>query len=298
MWYGSDNMRGALFMLGSMTAFTLNDACMKALGGTVPLFQAIFLRGIAVSLFLAALAWWMGAFKARISRRDRGLIAIRSACEAAVAWFFITALFNMPIANVTAILQVLPLTVALAAWLFLAEPLGWRRLLAIVIGLAGVLLIVRPGTDGFTIYSVYALVAVALITLREIVTRKIEGQVPSMAIALAAALAVTVFGGLGALGGAWVPLDGPAGLKLAGSACFIMAAYIFSVMAMRIGDVSFAAPFRYSGLLVALILGVLVFNEWPSGLTLLGAAIVVGTGLFTLYRERLAMRPARPRPVR
>lgn len=298
MWYGSDNMRGALFMLGSMTAFTLNDACMKALGGTVPLFQAIFLRGIAVSLFLAALAWWMGAFEARISRRDRGLIAIRSACEAAVAWFFITALFNMPIANVTAILQVLPLTVALAAWLFLAEPLGWRRLLAIVIGLAGVLLIVRPGTDGFTIYSVYALVAVALITLREIVTRKIEGQVPSMAIALAAALAVTVFGGLGALGGAWVPLDGPAGLRLAGSACFIMAAYIFSVMAMRIGDVSFAAPFRYSGLLVALILGVLVFDEWPSGLTLLGAAIVVGTGLFTLYRERLAMRPARPRPVR
>ncbi|MBT8409015.1 MAG: DMT family transporter [Alphaproteobacteria bacterium] len=298
MWYGSDNMRGALFMLGSMAAFTLNDACMKALGGAVPLFQAIFLRGIAVSLFLAALAWWLGAFGPRISRRDWGLIAIRSACEAAVAWFFITALFNMPIANVTAILQVLPLTVALAAWLFLAEPLGWRRLLAIVIGLAGVLLIVRPGTEGFTIYSVYALIAVALITLREIVTRKIEGQVPSMTIALSAALAVTVFGGLGALGGVWAPLDGPTSLKLAGSVFFIMAAYVFSVMAMRIGDVSFAAPFRYSGLLVALILGALVFDEWPSGLTLLGAAIVVGTGLFTLYRERLAMRPGRPRQAR
>lgn len=289
----ADNTRAALLMVASMTAFTLNDACMKALGGSLPLFQALFVRGVAVSIGLWALAWWMGALRLDLPRRDRGLVLLRSASEAGTAWLFITALFNMPIANVTAILQVLPLTVALAAFVFLSEPLGWRRMLAIIVGLVGVIIIVRPGAEGFNVYSLYVLGAVCLITLREIVTRKIGAQVPSLTIALAAAVVVTAFAGSGALFTDWAPMGARDGLLLGGAVAFIMAAYVFSVMVMRTGDITFAAPFRYSALVAALIVGLVFFGEWPDGWTLLGSLIVVATGLFALYRERIVARRLR-----
>ena len=103
--------------------------------------------------------------------------------EVAAAWLFLTALFNMPIANATAILQVLPLTVTLAGALFLGEALGWRRLLAILVGLVGVMLIVQPGAEGFTIYSIYVVLAVAVITVRDLSTRRMSPQVSSLSVA-------------------------------------------------------------------------------------------------------------------
>ena len=160
----SENTRGALYMMGSMTAFTLNDACMKLVSGQLPLFQAVALRSFPVILFLGFMAWRGGVFRTPIERRDKILIAVRTAVELAAAYFFISALFHLPIADVTAILQALPLTVTLAGAMFLGEPVGWRRLLAIVVGFSGVLLIVQPpflfgeGT-GFSIYSIYVLLA-------------------------------------------------------------------------------------------------------------------------------------------
>ena len=283
-------------MSASMACFTVNDAMMKALGETIPLFQALFLRGCATTVLMLGLTVALGAFRLPPGRADRMWILLRTLCEIGAAWFFITALFHMPIANVTAVLQALPLTVTLAGALFLREPVGWRRMLAILVGLVGVMLIVRPGPEGFDIHAIYALIAVLCVTLRDIATRRISAGVPSLSVAWAGALGVTLFAGAGAAVTDWVPMGGREWALLAGCALFILVAYLMSVMVMRRGEIAFITPFRYTGLLWALLLGLLIFDEWPDALTLLGAAIVVATGIFTLWREarqrRRARRPA------
>jgi S-adenosylmethionine uptake transporter len=282
----SDNMRGAMFMVASMTFFTFNDAFMKSLSGTLPLMQAMTLRGCAVIVALTILCRIMGQLRFDLSARDWRLMAIRAAAEAAGAYFFMTALFHMPIANLSAILQALPLSVALAAALFMREPLGWRRMTAILVGFAGVLLIIRPGGEDFDIYAVYALLCVAAVTLRDLIVRRMSREVPSVMVALTAAVGVTLMAVVGSFFVAWQPLDTIAVGKVAGAAVFVIGGYVFSVGAMRTGEIAFVAPFRYTSLLVALILGALVFDEFPGPVTLLGAFIVVVMGLFTLYRER------------
>ena len=153
----AENTRGAALMMASMAAFTFNDACMKSLSGDVPLFQAIFLRGLLTTTLLAA-AWRLsGKPRPLLNGRDTTLIVVRAAAEIAAAFLFISAIFNMPLANATAVLQALPLTVTLAGALFLGESIGRNRLLAIFAGLLGVLIILRPRADGFDAYSLYAL---------------------------------------------------------------------------------------------------------------------------------------------
>ncbi len=281
----SDNIRGALLMMGAMCAYTLNDAFMKSLADEIPLFQAIFIRGLGAIVFLVFMCKVLGQLRFTFPARDWGLVILRTVGEIGGTYFFLTALFNMPIANVSAILQVLPLSVALAAALFLREPLGWRRLSAIIVGFCGVLLIIQPGGADFSAYSLYALGAVACVTLRDIAVRRMSRSVPSVFVALVAAVGVTGLGGVGSLFVEWQPFTTLSGLQLAGATGFLIFGYIASVSAMRFGDIAFVAPFRYTSLLVALVLGVLVFGEWPNALALTGGVIVVATGLFTLYRE-------------
>ncbi len=282
----SPNTKGAFLMMGGMAAFTLNDACIKATGGALPLFQLLTIRGFLSSVMIYFLARHLGALDFRQSRSDWGLITLRSLSEVGAAYFFLTALMNIPLANVTAVLQMLPLTVTIGAALFFRERIGWRRMLAITTGFVGMLLIVRPGPDGFDTYALYALVAVAFVTVRDLSTRRMSSQVPSMLVTLAAAVAVLVFSALASTATRWAPLDGRLTLLLIGSSLFVVGGYVLSVIVMRIGEVSFVAPFRYTGLLWALILGWLVFGDWPDTVTFVGAAIVVLSGLFTLYRER------------
>ena len=280
-----ENFRGAGLMMVAMAAFTVNDVCIKSLAGELPLMQAIFLRGLLSSFLMFLVARRMGAIRMRFPRRDWGLIALRSTAEIGATFAFLTALYHMPIANVTAILQALPLTVALVAALVFGEPLGWRRMLAIAVGFVGVLLIVRPGAEGFSVYSLYALASVGFVTVRDLAARRLSGAVPSISVALINAMVVTLAGGIASTVQGWEPVEPWQGALLVMAAFFILGGYLASVMVMRMGEISFTAPFRYTGLVWALVLGYLVFGDWPRPLTLLGAGIVVATGLFTLYRE-------------
>ena len=290
MAFLNDNMRGALLMTGSMTAFTVNDAFMKALSDELPLFQSIFLRSIGVLICLTFIGLAVRQLNFRQSARDWKFIGLRSIFEVGGALFFLSALFNMPIANVSAILQALPLTVSLAAAVFLGAEMGWRRLSAILIGLVGVLLIVKPGGEGFNTYSLSALAAVGCVTVRDLLVRKISSNVPSMLVAWFTAFAVMTGAGLASITETWRPLSGLGQIQLTGAILTIIGGYIFSVTAMRHGDIAFVAPFRYTSLLVAVVLGFIVFAEVPDTLTIIGAMIVVATGLFTLYRETALKR--------
>jgi drug/metabolite transporter (DMT)-like permease len=286
----SPNIRGAGLMMASMASFTLNDTAIKATGGALPLFQLLTIRGAIATVLIFLLARRMGALSFRMPRRDAMLVATRSVSEVAAAYFFLSALLNMPLANVTAVLQVLPLTVTLGAALFFGETVGWRRGLAIMVGFVGMLLIVRPGSEGFTLYSAYALAAVVCVTIRDLTTRRMSGKVHSLTVTLSASISVLVFSALASTGTQWVAMDARLWGLMAAASVLIVGGYLFSVAVMRVGDVSFIAPFRYTGLLWALLLGWLVFGDWPDDITLLGAGVVVATGLFTLYRERASSR--------
>lgn len=282
----SENLRGALFMSGSMAAFTANDALMKSLAGDVPLTQAIFMRGVVTTLLMLMLARLLGGLQWRIPAGDRWRLAVRSCTDVLTSYFFLTALFHMPIANATAILQSLPLTVTLAGAIFLGETVGWRRYLAICVGFLGVLLVVKPGLEGFSIYGVYALVAVALVTVRDLVTRGMSNEVPTLTIALVNAVGVMIAFGVVTAFQPWTPITATTSWAILGASVTIILAYTCAVSAMRHGEISAVTPFRYTGLLWALLLGWLFFADWPDVITLCGAGLIVASGLFAFHRQR------------
>jgi drug/metabolite transporter (DMT)-like permease len=192
----------------------------------------------------------------------------------------------MPLANLSAILQALPLAITLGAALVFGDRIGWRRMTAILVGLIGVLIIIRPGTEGFDRWALLGVASVACVVVRDLAVRKVRGQVPSAVVALGAAVAVTLMGWIGASLQGWQTPTAGEGLRVLGAGLFLIVGYLTSVTAMRHGDIGLVAPFRYTSLLWAIALGFLVFGDLPDGWTLFGAAIVVGAGLFTLWRER------------
>ncbi len=286
----SPNVKGALLMMGSMAAFTLNDVVVKLLAQNMPLFQIVFLRGLLTTAMLATVVVAFGKLSFRIPRGDRMKVMLRTVFEVLTVVTFLTALVNMAIANATAILAALPLAVTLGAAVLFGEEVGWRRWTAIGVGAFGVLLIVQPGTEGFNAYSLLALGAVALVAGRDLATRAFSDDVPLMSVAVLTAAAVCVFGGVMSLTIDWVPVTTRDAGYLVLCAIFIIGGYVLSIFVMRTGDVSVTSPFRYTALIFALILGVIVFDELPNALALTGAGIVVATGVFTLIRERQVAR--------
>jgi drug/metabolite transporter (DMT)-like permease len=281
----SNNSRGILYMVVAMTTFTLNDTFMKLATETVPLSQAIAVRGTLTVLALVVLAQLMGVKRLGLSIVDRKLLGWRTFAEVGGTITFLLALRQMPLANISAILQSLPLAVTLAAAVLLKEPVGWRRMTAILVGFCGVMMIVRPGTEGFNIWSVLALVSVGFIVLRDLSTRQVGAHIPSVVIALYSAVAVTIMGYAGLALESWRILSVTETLMVASAAGILIMGYMFSVMAMRVGDVAIIAPFRYSSLIVAIFLGWLVFDTLPGIWTVVGAVVVVATGLYTYLRE-------------
>jgi drug/metabolite transporter (DMT)-like permease len=176
--------------------------------------------------------------------------------------------------------------VTLAAALVFGEAIGWRRMTAILIGFVGVLIIIRPGPDGFDIWSLMGLGAVFCVVVRDLATRKLSRATPSINVAVWASASVMLVGVLAAFYEGWQGVTWGEGLMIAAASAALLFGYMFSIMVMRVGDIGFVAPFRYTALLWALVLGWLSFGTLPDGVTLLGAAIVVASGIYLLLRER------------
>ena len=271
----------------NMLAFVVNDAFMKFLFIDISIYQAIFLRGVITIPMLALMAVYRNQITFSVNKSDWKYIWLRVAGEVGAAVFFLSALAQIPLANVTAILQAVPLTVTMAAALFLRETVGWRRWLAIIIGFLGVTIIVRPGVDGFSVYSLYAIAAVFCVTLRDIATRKLSKDVPTSLVAMITGVAITLYGAIMLPSVVWIPLTATHWFLLILAAIAIVFGYLFSVLAMRTGETSFIAPFRYTAMVWAIGLGIILFNDWPDNLTLLGTTIVIATGIYSFHREKL-----------
>ena len=283
----SENIKGAIFMSINMLAFVVNDAFMKFLFIDISIYQAIFLRGVITIPMLALMAVYRNQITFSVNKSDWKYIWLRVAGEVGAAVFFLSALAQIPLANVTAILQAVPLTVTMAAALFLRETVGWRRWFAIIIGFLGVTIIVRPGVEGFSVYSLYAIAAVFCVTIRDIATRKLSKDVPTSLVAMITGVAITLYGAIMLPSVVWVTLTGTHWFLLILAAIAIVFGYVFSVLAMRTGETSFIAPFRYTAMIWAIGLGIILFNDWPDNLTLLGTTIVIATGIYSFHREKV-----------
>ena len=282
----NNNMKGAALMTGCVSAYVINDAFMKLLFSEVALFQAIFLRSIITVPPVLVMVWITKVAIRNLSKQDKRLILLRVVAEIFTTIAFLTALKHMPLANVTAILQALPLAITMAAALFLSEPVGWRRWSAILVGFVGVLIVVRPGLEGFNIYSLSALMAVISISVREISTRKLTSEVPTITVVLSTAVGSALFAGIMMIGSEFDTVSALSWLLIIGAAVAVLIATLLSVMAMRIGEIGFVSPFRYTSMLGAIGLGILLFGDWPDQPTLVGTLIIVSTGIYAFHREK------------
>ena len=282
----SENARGALLMTGSMGCFVLNDTLMKVAFESVPVAQTLFFRGVFASLMLIAMAVHTGAIRYKPTRDDVKPFILRAIGEVGATASFMMALYNMEIANAMAVLQAAPLAVTVGAALFLGERVRWRRWSAIGVGFIGMLVIVRPGTEGFDAYALFAVLSVIFIAIRDLATHEMSRDVPTVFASVISALLVTVGAGVLIPIEGWAPMGGSDTLHIFGAGVAIVIGYVTSVSAMRMGEVSAVSPFRYTVLLWALLWGFLFFHTLPDAMTFLGAGIVVAAGLYTLWRER------------
>lgn len=277
-------------MAVSMAVFTMNDSITKAVSSEMNFGQIMLVRGVFAVGFIALLAYHQGALRPLRTLLVRP-VALRVIGEVGGTISFLAAIVHLPLANTSAIFQALPLVIALGAALMFGEPVGWRRWLAIAAGFVGVLIIVRPGLAGFNQFSVLALVSVVFCAGRDLATRQIPANIPSLFITLLTAAVVTVTGAviLVPLGG-WTPPSSRALALLALAAVLLLIGYQCVIMALRVGDISAVAPFRYTALLWAMLLGYLVFGDRPDAMMVTGACIIVLSGLYTFYRERVRHR--------
>ena len=281
----SENFRGAVLMMICMGAFVLNDAFVRLAGDSLPLAQILFYRALLTTITLVLVAFYTGVLKLSVSSQDKWLIFFRSVTEALTAYFFLTAVMNMPFANVTAILQILPMTVTLAAAVMFKEKVGAFRILLIFLGFLGVILIINPAKDGFTIYAGYALISVLLITIRDLLSRKLSVDVPTLIPTVSASLGVLLFSILLITKTAFQPLNLQNSFFIVAAAFFIIFGYYTAVLVMRSGEISFISPFRYTAVLFALMLGFVFFNEQPDGIAFLGMTIVIISGIALMIRN-------------
>lgn len=281
-------------MVLAMASFVTNDTLVKSLGGVLPVGEVVAVRGFFATILIVLICQWQGVLGSVPHILSKHVFS-RAILDLIGTLLFITALMHMPIANLTSIMQAVPLVVALFAAVFLGERVGWRRSLAIAGGLIGVALIVKPSPSTFTIYEAFALTIVFSLAVRDIITRRIPRHIPSLIVALANAGFVTAGGlCLGTIEG-FKPMSAVQIGTLAIAAMFLGLGYVFMVMTLRTGELSATAPFRFSIVIFAIISGVVVFHELPDAWAVAGIVLIVVSGIYAAHREARLNRIARMR---
>lgn len=278
-------------MTAAMAGFTAEDMFLKAaVAAGVPTGQCLMIMGLAGAVLFAALCLRQGARPLHPAMVGPPMLA-RSALEIAGRLFHALAIAMVPFALTSAILQATPLVVLAGAALIFGETVGWRRWLAVAVGFAGVLVILRPGVEGFDLLSLLAVAGMAGFAGRDLATRAAPATLSNMQLGVLGFAMLTVAGALilGWTGGAVLP-DARGAALVAGMTLAGVFSYAMLTAAMRMGEMSVVAPFRYTRLVFALAVAVAVFGERLDAPMLAGAALIVGSGLYTLFRSRRLAR--------
>ena len=277
-------LRAGLYMVITTACFVAGDTCIKLIGTTLPLAQVICLIGLVSSLFLLMVCGQQGILK-DVPLIFTRTVLLRSLFDTMGSFMFVSALMHMPLANLSSVMQSVPLVVVAVGVIFLGEKAGLSRIAAVIAGFVGVLLIVKPSPQTITIYEFLAVGAVIVVAFRDLVTKRIPAHVPLLVIALANAIFISVSGfGVGLVQG-FKTVEVWQWALLLGAGLFVTISYFFIVATVRLGDLSATAPFRYSEVVFAIIAGILVFGEYPDAISYVGMALVIAAGLFAAHRE-------------
>ena len=283
----ADNRRGILAMSLAMALFIANDALVKQVSASLPGPQLIFIRGVMATVLVAIMAQYMGQLQNWRLMLNRRLL-LRGVFDAVSSLTYLTALFHLPIGNATAINLASPLFITVFAIYFFKERVSFQRGSFILLGFGGVLLVVQPAAEGFNVYGVICVIATLLHATRDTLTRAIGLNIPVLVITLSSAISVALGAGAVTLTQSWEPVNSTQFLMLLAASAFLSIAYYLLIVAMRSGEMSLVAPFRYSGLLFALLIGYFVWGEIPNLLACLGIFLLVVSGLMILREENKA----------
>jgi drug/metabolite transporter (DMT)-like permease len=279
MMTAAANLRGALLVVVAMAAFCVNDAFIKDLSTRAPIGELMAVRGVFAILLLLVVLPWLGL---RVGRPER-FTWLRAAGEVAVTFAFLAALARLPIGDTYTLYFAGPLLLTAGAALFLGERVGPRRWGAVIAGFVGVLVVLGLPSS-WQAASLLALAAALLSVGRDLTTRWIPPTVGSGTVALLTGVCVTLSGWATAAGGGWVAM-GWRDIGLCALAAFgVAAGYTSFVVALRTGELSFVATFRYSGIPMAMLLGLAIWGDLPSARMLAGAALIMGSGLYMISR--------------
>lgn len=271
-------------MVASMAGFAIEDMFLKAAARQMPLGQVVLIVGLCGMVVFALMARSRGEAILHPALFQRPML-IRSGFEVTGRLFYSLAIALTPLSTTSAILQATPLVVVAAAALLFKEQVGWRRWSAVIVGFVGVLIILRPGLSGFSMLSLLAVAGLIGFAGRDLATRAAPKVLSNRQLGIAGFAMLALSGAiiLAVTGGAKWP-DATGAALLAGDAFFAITAYHALTSAMRTGEVGFVTPFRYTRLIFALILAVFVFHERPDTATLIGSALIVGSGIYALIR--------------
>ena len=287
-----ETFRGSLLMVLAMAGFALEDMFLKSASQMLPVGQILVFFGLGGTILFMAMARARGQRLWHPAICTRPLV-LRSISEVIGRFGYTMAIVLTPLSSASAILQATPLVVAVGAVVFFGERVGWRRWVAIAVGFCGVLLILRPGMSGFEPASIFAVIGTLGFAGRDLATRAAPPSMSNFQLGIYG-FSMLILAGvvtLGWTGGAVWPSPRVWG-QLAAATVVGVIGYNALTGAMRSGEISVIAPFRYTRLVFAMVLGVLVFGEQPDVMTLVGSAVIVGSGLFTVLRERHSRRMA------
>ena len=288
----NNTLRAGLYMVITTACFVGGDTCIKLIGTTLPLGQVICLIGFVSTGFLLIVCGQQGILKSAPMIFTR-LVLWRSLFDVLGSFMFVSALMHMPLANLSSVMQSVPLVVVVVAVIFLGEKAGLARSAAVIAGFIGVLLIVKPSPQTITIYECLAVGAVIVVAFRDLIAKRIPAHVPLLIIALANAIFISLGGfGVGLVQG-FKNIEAWQWALLLGAGLLVTISYFFIVATVRLGELSATAPFRYSEVVFAIIAGILVFDEYPDTIAYLGMALVIAAGLFAAHREAAQSRDAK-----
>jgi len=277
--------RGIRWMVLAMAAFIANDSLVKLASASLPAPQLIGVRGLFACALIMAVARASGTVL-QPRQMAQGWVALRAVVDAAATFGYLFSLFHLPLANATAINMTTPLFITLAV--ATRVRVGWRRWMATALGFSGVLLVIQPRAGGFNAWAWLCLAATFAHALRDLMTARIARSLPSLAIVLATATAVTAVALAWTTFEGWKPMAPMQAGGLAAAALFLATGYFALVKATRDADLSLVAPFRYSGLLLALLLGWLLWGDVPNVLAWCGIALIVAAGAYLLRAPQRA----------
>ena len=276
-------------MSAGMVCFVLNDTLVKFVSDDLPASQLIFLRGVlaVLGLLLLVFATDRRQFsRAGLLHMADKWVVLRSMFDGVASLVYLSALFHMPLGNATAINMSTPLLIALLSGLLMGVHVSARNWLIIGLGFVGVLMVVQPQADEFNAWAWVALAGTVLHALRDLSVRFIAPEVPSMVITVGTALAATVLSGVWSIFTPWQAVSATHWGMIAAAAVFLSCGYFFLIKATRMADMSVVAPFRYIGLLTAVLAGYVIWGDMPNPLAWCGMLLLVGAGILMLRLHR------------